>query len=289
MRLRTSPNDLERVCDNAENFYTCWDQEKNGKVRPIASPRAPLRGILDQLNNILQRLYFPENLHGGIRGRSTRTYASAHVGRSVLLKFDLQDFFPSIKSGRVYTLFREELGCSPNVARYLTRLTTHHGAVPQGSPTSTILAALVTRPLAIRVSRLANSIDGRADMYVDDGVLSGPPYAGRFKRTIARVISQEGFRAHPLKTKSVVATEEQVLTGIRVNTRIDAPREKIQLAKRRIQDVRARVSRGERIPHRDLQSVRGLIRWIQSLNLGTGRSLMRQLTKALGATSAQGS
>lgn len=289
MRLRVSLRDLVRICDNADTFYACWDHERNGKIRPIASPKPPLHGILQNLNDMLQRLYFPPNLHGGIRGRSTETYATPHVGKTTLLKFDLLGFFPSVKSGRVYDLFFNELGCSPEVARYLTRLTTHKGALPQGSPTSTIVAALATRPLAARVQGLASSIGGHADIFVDDGVMSGPPYAGRFKGTIVRIISQEGFRAHPTKTTEVPATKEQVLTGMRVNKRLDAPRAKLQAARTLIQGIRGQISRGEQISHRDLLSVRGKIRWIQSRNPGAGRFLSRQLTKALNASAHKNS
>jgi len=57
----------------------------------------------------------------------------AHVGRPVLLKFDLQDSFSSVRASRVHALFTT-LGHDDPVARELTALgpaSQNHAAPPQ--------------------------------------------------------------------------------------------------------------------------------------------------------------
>ena len=40
-------------------------------------------------------------------------------------------------------------GCTPAIARILTKLTTHKYQVPQGIPTSTLIANLVFKPIGM--------------------------------------------------------------------------------------------------------------------------------------------
>jgi len=223
-------------------------------------------------------------MHGGLRGRSTFTYASGHVGKPVLVKSDLKNFFPSISSGRVYEMFVNRLGCSPDVAHYLTRLTTYKGFVPQGSPTSTVIGALVTIKLAGRLDGLAKALGGKSDIFVDDIVLSGPGYAGRLKGTVKNIIQQEGFQPNDAKTEELDAKTEQVLTGIRVNSILDVPSEKIEVVREIIRDLKNRKFGSRYISESELASVRGRIRYIIKLNRGTGLFLKRKLQASLRST-----
>src|SRR4029079_4105347 len=65
--------------------------------------------------------------HGFRQGKSCRTYVEPHIGREVVLRVDLKDFFPSIPARRVHALF-STLGYPEAVARMLTGLCTN--AVP---------------------------------------------------------------------------------------------------------------------------------------------------------------
>lgn len=44
--------------------------------------------------------------HGFLRRRSIRTFVAPHVGRRVVLRMDLQDFFPTFGAARIATFFR---------------------------------------------------------------------------------------------------------------------------------------------------------------------------------------
>jgi len=61
--------------------------------------RALQRKVLDQL---LAHVPPHEAAIGYVRGRSVVDHARAHVGQAVLLKFDLQDFFTTVRASRVH-------------------------------------------------------------------------------------------------------------------------------------------------------------------------------------------
>jgi retron-type reverse transcriptase len=75
------------------------------------------------LDDLLERIPPHEAAFGYARGRSVLDHARAHVGQPVLLKFDLQDFFSSVRASRVHALFTT-LGYPEPVARELTALCT---------------------------------------------------------------------------------------------------------------------------------------------------------------------
>lgn len=284
--LGTFPGELERICRAPKRHYRYRTMETKGKVRPLATPHGELRGILDRLQSLLQRVALPQSIHGGRRKHSYLTNARPHVRKRTVLRMDIQDFFPWISHRRVYRMFHRRLGCSPDVARYLTILTTLNGSLPQGSPTSTIVAALVIRPLAERLAGLARHHRADYTQYVDDITLSGPAHVARLIPTIERIIAQEGFRVNIDKTEVVAAGDEQIVTGVRVNRGTDAPSGKIAETRQLIAALEDQVRLGGTLSRRAIASARGKVRYIECLNRGAGRLLGRRLERLAGAARA---
>ena len=167
--LHSSVKELENISKNSKCYYKEWDKDTGGKVRHFAEPKGRLREILVQLKYLLQRIELPEMLHGGIKWHSTRSNAEPHCHQNAVLKFDIKDFFPSIYPHMVRQLFEERLGCTIKVSKILTRLVTLDGGIPQGSPTSTVIANLVIAKLAIRINRLSDIHNFKYTQFVDDG------------------------------------------------------------------------------------------------------------------------
>jgi len=288
--MGTDPRELDSICAgidiNPVKFYRFRTVHRNGKSRALATPVGRLRDILSRLNRHLQRFEFPDYMHGGLRGRSTKTYALPHVRRKSVLKSDLKDFFPSIRPGRVYDTFLK-LGCTPDVAHYITRLTTVNGQLPQGSPTSTVVAALVSIGMAVRLRGLADFVDGHSGTFVDDLALSGPPWVGRFRSTVRRIIRQERLTPNDLKTVVVKSSEEQVIAGVRVNHGLDAPKTKVHEVRALIEQLHLDVADGKSPDLSVLRSIRGKIQHVDSLNRGAAHSLTRRLARALEGDSAE--
>ena len=86
----------------------------------------------------------PENIKGARKGCSLKENVHAHAGSNAVMKFDIENFFPSITLKRVYKIFRYKLGFTEEAANLLALITTYRGHLPQGAPTSPGLAILST-------------------------------------------------------------------------------------------------------------------------------------------------
>ena len=270
---------LRGFYEHAETWYHRTEIQVKGKIRPIAVPLEPFYSVSKRLQVLLSRIALPAYLHGGIKGHSPKTNAFVHIGKTAVLKFDLQDFFPRIRPAQVYKTFLERLGCSRIVARILTRLVTLDGGLPQGSPTSTTVANLVIVPLAERLNRLAMSHGSDYGQFVDDGAISGPGYIERLRPLIEKIIRQEGFRASPKPHKRLTLYwyQEQVVTGVKVNRQIDAPREKIQEVSALLDAMQSQVCAAKRSSESQVRSLAGKIQNIRNLNPSLGVAFRQRL------------
>lgn len=279
--LGTHSLELDSICQNVEGYYRSGDRNIKGKIRHISTPKGRLREILDKLQALLQRVCLPDCIHGGRKGYSYLSNAKPHINKSTVLNLDLKDFFPNLTDKRVYNLFLKRLGCTPTVSEYLKVLTTLNGSLPQGSPTSTILAALASESLAKRLESLAKKHGADYTQYVDDITLSGPSYIKSLIPTINKIIKQEGLIVNLDKTKVRNNSEEQIVTGIRVNHNLDVPKVKIKDIRKCINSIVSKTKIGIKPSNAELSSIKGKIQNIMQFNKGTGRFLRRQLQKTI--------
>ncbi|HVU46457.1 MAG TPA: reverse transcriptase family protein, partial [Terracidiphilus sp.] len=104
--------DLKRLSarrrESKLRHYSCRILAKNfASVRLIESPKPRLKEMQRKiLTEILDAIPAHPAVHGFVKGRSIKTFAAPHVGKRVVLRMDLRDFFPSIQIGRVQALFR---------------------------------------------------------------------------------------------------------------------------------------------------------------------------------------
>lgn len=190
--------------------------------------------------------------HGFRRGRSVATYAAPHAERAVVVRMDLEGFFASVSVGRVYGILRTA-GYPEPVAHCLAglcttvlprsawarvprpadealleahwrlgrRLSAPH--LPQGAPTSPVLANLAAHRLDVRLTALAASWGGAYTRYADDLAFSGGRSWGRGTSrlidAVAAVAASEGFRVNDRKTAVLPRAGRQVLGGLVVNER----------------------------------------------------------------------
>jgi hypothetical protein len=264
---------LERFAARPARHYDRRLVAVKGKNRRLAVPRPRLRDALDRLQARLQTVVLPETLHGGRRGRSVVTNALPHCRQPVVIRLDIADFFPGVSHRRVYTAFAEGQRCAPDVARHLTRLTTLDGCLPQGSPTSPMVANLVAAPLARRLERLAAQHGARYTQYVDDITLSGPRHLERLLPLVTNIVRQEGFTVNPSKTAVLPASTEQIVTGVRVDGGLAAPASTL----REIDDLLARA-----VPD-DVARLRGKIAYVHQLDRARAAGLTTRLEAALRA------
>jgi retron-type reverse transcriptase len=212
----------------------------SGGVRTLAAPRPALKAIQRTiLREMLRVLPTHEAAHGFVPGRSIMTNAAPHVGAALVVKLDLRDFFPSVHYRRVVGLF-EQLGYREDVAALLAGLTTHcrllpdgrpawPGVLPQGAPTSPVIANLVCRRLDARLTGLSTSVGAVYTRYADDLTFSfpAPPSRGigRFFWWVEAICQQEGFSENVSKRRILRPSNQQRITGIVVNDGLSVPLE----------------------------------------------------------------
>lgn len=221
--LKSNTRELQTLQTTTAESYKSWQTQKpNGGYRKIDSPFGRTKQLQARLARLLQTLTLPHASHGGRRGRDNLSNARVHVGSDVVLTMDIRSFFPAISHRMVYGCFIE-LGCTPDVARAITELVTFKGRLPQGAPTSTVVANLVAAPLVNRLQQLAKLHGAKFTQFVDDITLSGPEHVRLLAPLIRKIVSQNRFSIKNGKTKIMVRSTEQEVTGVRVDGGLSVP------------------------------------------------------------------
>ena len=225
--------------------------KRAGSVRMIEAPKPRLKQLQRQLlEELLEHIPLHPAVHGFRRGRSIQSFAAPHVGRQVVLKLDLQDFFPSSTQPRVQAIFATA-GYPERVADLLAGLCINstpsdawqaaHNDVPrqtkwlyeqphlpQGAPTSPALANLCAYRMDCRLAALAETAGGTYTRYADDLAFSGDERfahgAERFLLHAMATVMEEGFRIHYRKTRLMRPGVCQRLAGLVVNQHLNVSR-----------------------------------------------------------------
>ena len=218
LRLGIPEQELKSVSLKAESLYS-FDKapKKNGGFREISKPHPRLKKIQSSIHRLLLEVRVANSAHGGIKGRSNLTNAQVHCNKCFLLNLDFTTFFPNISHYRVFGLFHKELGCSPEVASLLTRLTTVKGQVPQGGSMSTDIANLVMRSTDKRLEGLSKEFGITYTRYVDDMSFSGNTIPENFIRLSKQIISQSEFTLNSDKEMIADAPKPKIVTGLSVS------------------------------------------------------------------------
>ena len=198
---------------------------------PDSATKVTQRRILRRL---LQRLKSHDAAMGFEKGKSIRDHAQRHIRSQVIVNLDLVDFFPSTHHQRVNAFF-QRVGWNREAARWLTTWTCHDQGLPQGAPTSPRLSNLINRLMDQQLSQCALQQGFRYSRYADDLTFSFPqesespsPNAKDIRnltRTIKRIVRGFGYRLHPQKQRVRRAHQQQRVTGLVVNQKVQLPRE----------------------------------------------------------------
>ena len=274
---------LSVLCAHPERYYVRFPLRVGDKMRPIKQPVGKLGHVLRGVKGLLDMIELPPYLHGGIKGHSPMTNAAPHVHETAVLNFDVEDFFPSVRPRQVYEMFYKACRFPADVARVLTRLVTFEGQLPQGSPTSTVVANLVILHLAYRLYKLSHKHGCDYSHFVDDGTLSGPGYIKRLRPLIDKIIEQAGFRASPKPHKRTTTYQpyEQVVTGVRADKGLNVPLLKVYGIRKVLRQLDAKVTAGIRPSETEIASIMGKIQYVATLSIPKARRLRARLSRII--------
>jgi len=297
--------EARRVEGPLRHYRYHWRSREYGPDRLIESPKQRLRSIQRRIHaRILCTVPLHDAAHGFVRGRSAITHARLHVGRPSVVRIDLEQFFSTITSARVRGLF-ELLGYSTGVARTLAALCTNrvpspvfasapHGPpawvdrqrlalahLPQGAPSSPMLANLIAWRLD---ARLAGWSAGRGlvySRYADDLTFSGnlptPDDRARLVRIVTAIVEDCGFRVNPRKTCWFGQQRAQRVTGIVVNRHPNIARTDFDRLKAILTNcIRHGPADQNRDGHADFRAwLCGTLAWFASINAARTEKLRR--------------
>lgn len=282
--------------------------KRSGGWRLLEVPHPYLMALQRRLlDDLLDRIPPHEAACGYTRERSVVDHACAHAGQAVVLKFDLKDFFASVRASRVHALF-ETLGYPDTVARELTALCTtatpepvlrrmhEEGGLtwtqvlrlrdphlPQGSPTSAALANLCAFRLDLRLDGLAHVLGARYTRYADDIVLSGgrplSEAMPRIEAWVGRIALEEGFALNHRKTRCLTAGRCQSVCSVVVNQHPNLPRPEFDRLKAILHQC---VTKGPASQNREAKPhwreyLHGRVAWAAQLNPAKAQRLKRLL------------
>src|SRR5438067_1149166 len=151
-RLKMTEDDLRQVEPIYDEFTI---PKRSGGQRRIFAPSPALKKVQRRIiRRVLARLKSHPAARGFERGQSIVTNALPHIGRAVVLRLDLKDYFESTKARRVRDFFLR-IGWGQEAADVLQKLCTHRGGLPPGAPTSPRLSNLVNYRMDRRLTALA--------------------------------------------------------------------------------------------------------------------------------------
>jgi retron-type reverse transcriptase len=238
-----------------EHYHFRALKKPSGQIRLIEIPKPRLKEMQRRiLARILEKIPPHPASHGFVTGRSIKTFAAPHVGRRVVLRMDLQDFFPTFPAARIAAFFRTAgypnsvadllAGLCTNSVRVDLRSRTEFGIkpehvgeardlysgphLPQGAPTSPALANICAYRVDCRLSRLADTVGVTYTRYADDLAFSGDDrferHVDRFSTHVAAILLEEGLRVNFRKTRVMRRGVRQHLAGIVVNEHMNVMR-----------------------------------------------------------------
>lgn len=280
--------------------------KRDGSPRTIRAPTARLKAAQRWvLRNIVEHLPVHGAVHGFLAGRSTVTNAAQHTGSRLLVNLDLSDFFPTVTWRRVRGVFRSA-GYREQVATLLALLCTEaerevverngrvwHVALgprclPQGAPTSPALTNTLCLRLDRRLSGLARRLGYRYTRYADDLTFSlpaadgpsgegdengAPERIGHLLGAVERIVTEEGFRVHPDKTRIQRSGGRQEVTGMVVNG--SSPPRVPRRVKRRLRAALHYLRTGRPLPEGEtLAKLAGTAAWVHQAEPELGRALL---------------
>lgn len=234
--LKTELATINDILADVDSYYISWskvktdkdtglpltDADGNQRTRQLNSTKIELKRIQKRILALLMsHVEIPPYAFGGVPKKDNIKNAKYHQGNKYIFTTDLRSFFPSISHNRVFEVYCNN-GYSPTVARILTKLTTYKYQLPQGVPTSTLLALLAFKPTGDKLYDYALQHNLKFSIFVDDITISSKVDFKHLVPEILDIIVSAGYKISHNKTH--YSTKNPIITGIKCqNNRIKLP------------------------------------------------------------------
>jgi RNA-directed DNA polymerase len=313
--LGVTPPTLRWMCFHREvessSHYQFWTiAKRDGTRRLITAPKAELKAVQRWLlHNVFEKLPVHAAAHGFLAARSIASNAEMHAGAEVIVKIDIQDFFPTITFRRVKGLLVKS-GLPENVATLCALLATEPPrevvefrgktlyvakgprSLPQGAPTSPAITNAICVRMDRRLSGLAKLFGFVYTRYADDLTFSfrspsdakgsrSPAPIGSLLRGVKDILAAEGFAVHDKKTTVMRAGQSQRVTGLVVNRPNADGVAKTRVPREVVRRLRAAIHNRERgkttEKNESLAELEGLAAFVHMVDPKKGRAFLERI------------
>lgn len=284
--LDTTVEQLKAVLEDAESDYEeliLIDPAKPEKQRDVVCVRGTIRKLQNKLYRrvLLRKLTPSEFSHGGVQGRHVKSNVEPHRGSRFVFKTDISNFYPTIHHTRVYKLFQEKFGCSPDVSRLCTRLCTYKYHLALGLITSPFLADQILYQVDNRIGAVCRKAGLVYTRFVDDVTISGQydMESSGFEKVVTQILNENGFGVNTKKNEFSPIGKETSITGIRIvkGGRLDVRQEYVSELERKIEDAK-RLANKQQLEgsYYTPEQIRGRVEYVRWINPRRGQHLLKK-------------
>ncbi len=245
--LNLSQSDLLSIINN--EYHQFEVRNRKGGTRKVQAPNERLKAIQDELLiylNSIQVTKFNDlqphsfaytktisNKQPNKRSKNIVSNAQLHVRKKLVVNIDIMNFFNSIENSHLQTLFKNyPYYFDDQVSDLLIKIVSKDNKLPVGAPTSPIISNMVMLKVDQELMNIPNVTYSR---FSDDITFS----TNRFEKNEAQLLinhaketlTQYGFHLNPKKVKIMRNTDQQLVTGLIVNEKVNVPRSYIRSIK----------------------------------------------------------
>lgn len=232
---------ISELLNNSDLYYTTFSIPKkyNNGVRHITSPKESLKGLQKILDNAIKNQLNMNHFKFGKYDQAFQKKkgiflnAQIHRNKKYILHVDLKDFFSSIHFGRVSGFFYKNhiFELNRSMSYFFADLLCYKGILPQGAPTSPIIANLIGEKLDTNLLNLCKKYHFNYTRYADDltfstnDVLIVKNKLNFFISELDGAVANNGFKINWEKFHIDNPTVRHTVTGLSNNIRVSSKSE----------------------------------------------------------------
>lgn len=213
----------EILCNIDQYYYSYYDTKKrsdgNIKKRLIHPSKGKLKDLQKRVNDkILKKIPLSEEIMGGIKSKSNLDNAKKHQGNKFFFQTDLSACFPSIDAEMVKRSLRSK-GIPRNISILISRIVTYpvidsirQNSLPQGNPTSTMVANIVLEKVILKVKEIIKDQPITFTIWIDDWTFSSLNDFQHLTQEILSIIAHSGFKI--ARKKTTYRKGNSIITGV---------------------------------------------------------------------------
>lgn len=200
--LGSTLNELKSFARRPEKYYRLRNVGKK-KPRLAEVPVEKLKFVQSNIKRRLDEFESPAYRHCGIKGKSYKTNAEAHLGAQSFGSMDIKSYYKNSKREHVFRFFHYKLKIAEDVAWLLTDLVTYKGFIPTGSPSSQAVAFWSHANTFDKVNAFVRAKGKNFGLYVDDiGISSGQSKVQKdIHLKIGNILKNDGLKLKRSKVK----------------------------------------------------------------------------------------